>query len=117
MVPGKDASTYGHNITARVEGGKLDQNGAVKLQSFDHVRVKLLTLDHRAVTSELILGLLDSNLEALSVVNDESSWFLMSTHMPASVVHADDYLRFALTISVRHGRPSIMMPLPRTLAT
>ena len=83
-VPRKNDSTYRHNITARVECGKLNQDGAVKLQSLDHVRMKLLTLGHRAVASELILGLLDANVEALGVVDDESSWFLVLEYTAAS---------------------------------
>lgn len=76
MVLGQQYSTYRNNITTRIEGGKLDQNGAVQLQSLDHVGWKLLTSGHRAVASELILGLLDANVETLGVVDDEATWFL-----------------------------------------
>ena len=76
VVQGQQHSTYRNDIATRIKGRKLDKNGAVQLHSLSDLGMKLLALGHRAVASELILGLLDANVETLGVVDDEATWFL-----------------------------------------
>ena len=111
-------ATYRVQIAPGVKPGELDHNGSGDSHGLLDLEVHHLALAQLTIGLEDLPGNVEGDLFTVAAVNQEGAWLSRGVSMKLSG-HEEGarHVRLALTISVRQGRPRIMMPLPLSTAT